>query len=265
MKKVKNTLLWEITHFDSSEISYLFGTMHLLDERALLLLEKVTPFLSRCPVFAAETSIGDLHEISSDFMYLPDNQTLGNFFTKNKTKKIANAVEKYLGTFFPMVERLYPMFLTNIFSTRSISEENKYRLDDLLWQFATTDEKKCVGVESANRQVEIFSKIPLPYQCKQLADSVKKLSKGNRTYEKMADLYFDGELLALYQYAKKGIGKLRRPLVYERNTQMTTRIIELIGENPTFIAIGAGHLAGYTGVIRQLEKKGFTLRPVAIK
>jgi len=34
----------------------------------------------------------------------------------------------------------------------------------------------------------------------------------------------------------------------------------MISEQPSFIAVGAGHLGGVTGIIALLRKEGFTLK-----
>jgi uncharacterized protein YbaP (TraB family) len=37
-----------------------------------------------------------------------------------------------------------------------------------------------------------------------------------------------------------------------------------ITKNKCFIAVGAGHLGGENGVIRKLQKEGFTLTPIEL-
>jgi len=43
---------------------------------------------------------------------------------------------------------------------------------------------------------------------------------------------------------------------------MTDRIIELAIKQPLFCAIGAGHLAGKSGILRLLKQQGLTIKPI---
>ena len=255
--KSKNTLLWKITSSQNPIPSYLFGTMHLWDERAILLMEKVAPFINDAEIFAAETAIGELNEMSNEVMFLPENKTLADFFKPKKIIKIKRNVKKILAIPYEQIERFQPMVLTNFFAAKAVAGHGQYRIDDMLWQFALSADKPCIGIESVAEQMAIFQKIPLSFQCKQFLDTVKNVGKHSKQYKKMASLYEKGDILALYNHAKASMGKLRKPLVYDRNILMANRIADLTNEKTAFVAIGAGHLAGQKGVIHLLRKKGF--------
>lgn len=255
--KSKNTLLWKITSPQNSPPSYLFGTMHLWDERAILLMQEVAPIINEVEIFAAETAIGELNEMSNEVMFLPENKTLADFFKPKKILKIKRNVKKILAIPYEQIERFQPMVLTNFFAAKAVAEHGQYRIDDMLWQFALSANKPCIGIESVAEQMAIFQKIPLSFQCKQFLDTIKNVGKYSKQYKKMASLYEKGDILALYHHAKASMGKLRKPLVYDRNVLMADRIANLTSEKTAFVAIGAGHLAGQKGVIHLLRKKGF--------
>lgn len=258
--QLQNTLLWKISNTQNQYTSYLFGTMHLWDERAIKLMEKVAPFINETSIFAAETAIGELNAMSNEVMFLPENKTLSDFFTPKKILKIKQNVAKILGVPYAQIECFQPMVLTNFFAAKAVSSHGEYRIDDMFWQFAASAQKTCIGVESVQEQMEIFQKIPLSFQCKQLLDTIKNVGKHSRQYKKMALLYEKGEILALYHHAKASMGKLRKPLVYDRNILMADRISDLVTNQSAFVAIGAGHLAGQKGIINLLRKKGFTVQ-----
>jgi uncharacterized protein len=57
--------------------------------------------------------------------------------------------------------------------------------------------------------------------------------------------------------------RARKIITYdERNKLWMKRIPDLIIKNSCFIAVGAGHLVGETGLINQLRKLGFTVEPI---
>jgi hypothetical protein len=51
----------------------------------------------------------------------------------------------------------------------------------------------------------------------------------------------------------------------DRNKKWIPQIRESLASKRTFIAVGAGHLGGPNGLIRLLEKEGYTLSPVELK
>jgi uncharacterized protein len=252
----KNTLLWKITSEQNTEPSYLFGTMHIWDERAVSLMERVAPYINNAAIFAAETVIQELNELPNEVMFLPQNKTLADYFTARKLLKIQQNVEKILGMPYAQIAYFCPMVLSNFFATKAVANQGEYRIDDMLWQFATSAQKPCIGIESVGEQMEIFRKIPLDFQCKLLSDTVKNVGKYTKEYKKTAILYEKMDILALYHHAKASMGKLRKPLVYDRNILMVERIFNLTNEKSAFVAVGAGHLAGKKGLINLLRKKG---------
>jgi uncharacterized protein len=259
----KNTLLWKITNQQNTKSSYLFGTMHIWDERAISLMERAAPYINEADIFAAETVIAELNELPNEVMFLPQNKTLADYFTAKKLLKIQQNAERILGMPYAQIAYFCPMVLSNFFATKAIANQGEYRIDDMLWQFATSAQKPCIGIESVEEQMAIFRKIPLPFQCKQLSDTVKNVGKYTKEYKKTAVLYEKMDILGLYHHAKASMGKLRKPLVYDRNLLMAERIFNLTNEKSAFVAVGAGHLAGQKGLINLLRKKGLKVEMVA--
>jgi uncharacterized protein YbaP (TraB family) len=50
----------------------------------------------------------------------------------------------------------------------------------------------------------------------------------------------------------------------KRNENWVPKIKTFIADKKTFIAVGAGHLGGPNGVIRLLQKEGYTLTPIEL-
>ena len=50
--------------------------------------------------------------------------------------------------------------------------------------------------------------------------------------------------------------------LFARNRDWIPKIEEIIRQQPSFIAVGALHLAGDEGLITMLRKQGYTIEPV---
>ncbi len=59
-----------------------------------------------------------------------------------------------------------------------------------------------------------------------------------------------------------GISNFSDLLLYNRNRNWVEKLKSLLPVKPLLIAVGAGHLHGYKGVINLLRKAGYKVKPV---
>jgi uncharacterized protein YbaP (TraB family) len=74
----------------------------------------------------------------------------------------------------------------------------------------------------------------------------------NQDLNAMMKIYTSEEVPELFDEA----------LVGKRNRVMTQRIDSIIRMQPTFVAVGALHLAGGEGLVELLRKESYTVTPV---
>jgi uncharacterized protein YbaP (TraB family) len=81
----------------------------------------------------------------------------------------------------------------------------------------------------------------------------------------LVDTYLKGDLDGLQDiiddYMSGDYAALNEELIISRNKAWIPEIEELVKSQPTFIAVGAGHLAGKEGVIQLLRSSGFQVKP----
>jgi uncharacterized protein YbaP (TraB family) len=53
-------------------------------------------------------------------------------------------------------------------------------------------------------------------------------------------------------------------LIKNRNDNWMKKLPGIVGNQSTFIAVGALHLPGKDGLIKQLQQKGYTLTPIKL-
>jgi len=92
-----------------------------------------------------------------------------------------------------------------------------------------------------------------------------------RDFERLIAVYQQGnsdQLLALNaEVTKAGLPKalsekMLEKLLDERNQLMARRAVALANEQSAFIAVGAAHFAGESGLIQQFKQAGFTFTRV---
>lgn len=261
----KNSLLWKIEGDGLPGPSYLFGTMHVRDQRAFQQLGQVYAAMETCEGFAAEFH---LEEAGSGFppeaLELPDGQRISDFLPKKKWGRHRQVLRKSTGVDLARFDRILPFMVVNIATESLLGQDMPEALDQHLWAFAEKKGKDLHGIETLQEQMEVLAKISLETQLKMLAGLCKDIGRFRRYLLRLAELYEAGEVQRLYKMVKKNSKGLRALMLYRRNEVMAERIAGLAQEKPVFVAIGAAHLGGGKGVLRLLKKRGFKLQPLQI-
>ncbi|MGH1337716.1 MAG: TraB/GumN family protein [Aureispira sp.] len=263
MSTSSNSLLWELQLPQHSAPSYLFGTMHVRDERVFSSIDKLTTYLHQCDAFAAEfdfqeANFSQLEQASQ----LPEGVGLHTALSPSIYKKLAKVVAKETHQPLEVFDQRSPMLLLNLLAEAQLSTEQNVALDKLLYDLALQAGKKILGLETFQEQLDVFQHFNLAEQYRALKQVATNFKRYKRTLQKTTAAYFKGDMNGLYQQSKRSIGSMRRVLLYERNQKMADRFEAYTQEQTLFAAIGAGHLAGQKGVLRLLKKKGYRLRPL---
>ena len=256
-------LLWKILDTNLPAPSYVFGTMHVRDQRAFARLDPVLEAIQSCAAFATEFNLEEA-KLNADpaALNLPNGQAIDQLLGEKKYQKARKALLKMTGMDIEPLKHLQPIMLTNVLSESVLAREMAFSMDEFLWRFATEQEKIRLGVETYQEQMEILHQIPMKIQLKSLIDISKNFKKYRKKILKTTTLYEEQNIQQLYKSTKKSLGKLRKLMLYDRNKIMAERIGKMAQEQPTVAAIGAAHLAGKKGVLRLLKKQGFKIKAV---
>ena len=99
MKKKNNSLLWKISGKKNPGDSYVFGTMHVSDERAFTFESLVHEKIRECNAFALEFNLETANiNITAEMMNLPGGLTLESMIRPKKFIKI-NEIEVHISDF----------------------------------------------------------------------------------------------------------------------------------------------------------------------
>lgn len=227
-------LLWEVSKGTGPK-SYVFGSLHSNDKRLFNLPDSAYIALMATPTIVLETDVFSVFETMDTRLDVVEIQfdNKGNPYTE-----LDIATETAYGD-----EDGMPQFL-----------------DAYLQQFCHNAGKEFVPLESVEFQMDLFEEVDyLPsfrdFDFKSLLSSK----------EDMVDLYLKGNIAALNDFVKSGLSlipDMYETLIVERNYGMVQKLDSLIQQKPVFCAVGAGHLAGPTGVLNLLQMEGYTVRKV---
>lgn len=253
----KNTLLWEIRGGKLKSPCYVFGTMHVQDERAFRGIDFIEECVASCEAFAAEydletDNMADFHRVTM----LPEGDTISNLLSRSVYKKLTKVFKRETGYDLQQFDQQKPIMIINMLTSSQFSDDRAVSLDSHLHQFAKQNEKVLLGLESFESQLKILEDMPIKDQLVQLKDMTTNFSRFRRGLLKTAALYVEGDLMKILKKVKKTAGSMRATLLYDRNIIMADKIEELGSQYSLFAAVGAGHLGGKKGVLRLLKSKG---------
>lgn len=263
MKKSKKTLLWKIIPPVPSYPSYLFGTMHVRDQRAFRGWQTLVDCIDTCAMFAAEYNLeeADVEQLQKATQ-LPAGLTIQNIVKPSTFKKLDNLVQQETDYDLSFFNHLSPLMLHNVLTESQLGKEEAEPLDAKLFETAQQLGKIMTGLESFEGQMAVFKKLDIQDQVKSLKDVALNFKKYKRDLNRTVELYLEGDIHKLLRKVKKTTGGMRRVLLYDRNIRMADNFEKLTLDGNLFAAIGAGHLAGKKGVLSLLKQKGFGIKPV---
>ena len=268
-QSTKSSLLWEIKGPQQSKSSYIFGTMHLMDEAHFYFPKKLEKLVSTVDAVCLE--IGDVQHtlINPELLMLKE----GSFLTKlTETQidslcswaKIQLLMEKdqFIANFSKAKPFLiFQLILQNELPNSLQSQEIK--MEEML---ATKKKKTTIGLETIESQLALFDSLPVNSQINlimtELADVSNVLTNFNLTQEN----YLMQDVDKIHEELMKDIQDpyFNFKFIDERNANWIEKIKKLTANQSILFAVGAGHLGGEKGVLKLLEKEGFTITPIQL-
>lgn len=265
----ESSLLWEIQGENVPKGSYLFGTMHLIEKDYFLFPKKLEKIVSKSEVLIME--IAGLPSQTEAMKYLMlEEGTFFDYFNNEQTDSILDwakaemklSEEGFRSTFTKMKPFTVVQFATQMqFMGKTESYEVSFE------KLAKEHGLSIEGLETVAEQMAIFDSLSDEQISAMVMESIRKSDETIELTRNMMAMYSRQQVDSLYMMIEEEGGVLadeQQEFLDNRNSRWIPKIEAAIKEKKTFIAVGAGHLGGPNGVIRLLEKEGYTLIPVKL-
>jgi uncharacterized protein YbaP (TraB family) len=134
---------------------------------------------------------------------------------------------------------------------------------------AQKNKKKIEGLETTAYQMSIFDSIPYKEQAQQLLKMVADDRKSAASVKEFADMmkaYKEQDLKKLADMINsdaEGLAKYQDILLNNRNRNWVAKLKTAMVNHSLIVAVGAGHLPGDQGVIKLLQKAGYTVEALS--
>jgi len=265
----ESSMLWKIEREDLTHPTYMLGTMHLINKEFYHFPEKLKKL-----VLGSKQLIMELDGLPNqmeavELMRLPDSLSLSDYFNEDEMALIYRFAETELNMNRNMFNitfgKMKPFIILQLITQKQFEGETEsYEME--LMSLAKNHKIPTIGLETIKQQISFFDAIP----AKEFGSIIKSYFENADSLKAqtriMQEIYRSGDLDSLARYMVESSPELmefEELLLTNRNLAWVPQIIKFIFEKPSFIAVGAAHLAGENGLIELLRKEGFTVTPVA--
>ncbi len=267
-------LLWRIERGGLAP-SYIFGTIHVTDERVLDVPHPVTAALSE-----SETAVFELlitPEVRAELarhMLFSDGTRLSSL-TGDELFASTRELAYGYGLIPTVLEMVKPWALVALFSSppdetlRQSSGEPV--LDAWLQDEARRQGLALVALEEPGEQIEALEGMEIDEQIALLRATVENKDAVDQTFSETLQLYLDRDLAGLeglmddnpeFGLDSDLLDTFNRRLIISRNDTMAERLLPIMESGAVFVAIGALHLPGDNGLLHQLSDAGYDVTAV---
>jgi uncharacterized protein YbaP (TraB family) len=278
--KNADAILWKIEK-DGRPASYLFGTVHLTDERVTTLSPAVKAGLKDAKVIALEVS--DLSEQatasviaqSAPLVMFTDGRRLDSLLSNTEYDAVKSVIGR-AGMPADLASSFKPWIVTMILSV-SDCERAKVQggarvLDMQLAEMGKARGLDVVGLETIPAQLAALAAVPEQQQLDMLRASLKFADRTNDMMETLVQLYLKRRISAAMPFqialaeqagvSAEAFAGFQEKLLVERNEKMRIAAEPLLEAGGTFIAVGALHLPGDRGLVELLRQAGYTVTAI---
>jgi uncharacterized protein len=274
-------LLWKVTSRKSKKPSWLMGTMHVTDTRITTLTPAVEGKIRSARVMVLELKeIANKQQLAmkiksfTSALNMPPGKTVWDVIPDDQEKAVrANPTIAMMPA--AQIEHLQPWVLIQSLSApfcEQLRQPFKKSLDEILAHRALDAGVPVLGLEEVAEQVRVMSSVSMTEQVEALIAAASRKTSAEDLYITMVEMYLNRQVSALMPlYARLPEDKNERlqktndrfmtALLDKRNLVMAKRARQHLDKGNAFIAVGALHLAGETGLVQLLRKAGYKVTP----
>jgi len=273
-------VLWRVAREGIAD-SYLFGTVHMTDERVTDFPENVRSAIEGARVVALEVvdvgpaALATAIQQSPTLLMFEDGRRLDLLISPEAFKTVKKQLEAArLPSAF--AEHFKPWVISMVMAVTDCERERisngKPVVDMKIADIARSKDIPVVGLETVEAQLAAAASVPMEEQVAMLRSSLKFADRAEDLRETILQLYLSrkiGAALPLQKLLARRSGiegvtfeGFKSLMVDGRNRTMRTRALPLLAEGNVFIAVGALHLVGENGLVALLRNAGYEVDPI---
>ncbi len=268
--KIQNALLWKVSGKDMQKPSYLFGTFHLLTNAFTDTIPAVLQAYRQADKVIGELVLDETPQAPMMEAAMLQGTTLKELMPPPAYANAAKWFSTEAGIELSQLDKLNPMAIMT--TAMAITQQKHFpnpsgaiQLDSWFQQSAKKDGKAVAGLEDVKVQIDaLFKKISYQRQTELLAEMLSDGVQLQDSMRLMYNAYLAKDLQTLEALMYRGTYSPNeiKVLLDDRNNAWLKQLPGMMQKEALFIAVGALHLTGSTGMVEGLRKMGYTVTPV---
>jgi uncharacterized protein YbaP (TraB family) len=263
------SVFWKISSTNNKEVSYLFGTIHLIDQNKYILPKIVSKRLAKSDLLIMEIADMDNQSGMLEMITLKEGR-MTDVLNPDQKDSLYSYTDKKFGLDSSMFESLMgkfkPIFFLQLPYAPLVLKSESYDLN--INKIARLEGIKIQGLETAEEQLGYFDNLSNEIKAEMIMHVVRDTSNLYQVWDDLQEMYLKqqvSDMVTLNTGSADIVAFYEKTLSSDRNKKWVVTLTKYLDEKSVFIAVGAGHLPGKDGLINLLQKEGYTVSPVQIK
>jgi uncharacterized protein YbaP (TraB family) len=272
------SVLWKVSGKDLVKSSYILGTFHLKSGAYLDTIPGARAAFESSEQVVGEITLDNTQEMQMQVfakMQMPADTTYHQLYSDEDYAFVSEQLTPLLGAGLDRVGQMKPAMLNMIVSVtmylKAIPDfDPNSILDVYVQQEALKTQKSVIGLETVDTQIAMIDLLSLQKQADELLCNLKnKDLVVAHEITKVIEAYNRGDLNALSELllqSDEGPCPLTKEeedaMIKDRNDDWVRKLPAIMQDKSSFIAVGAGHLVGETGLLYQLQQAGYKIEAV---
>ncbi len=277
-QQVRQPFLYKVSGNGLKESSWLFGTYHLLGNSYLDAFPSVIKAFQQAKgvVLEVRLSQADPYRIAP-LMLMHDN-SLSAMLDTAVYEMLSDDLHRFYGIRLQELDQMKPAMVSTMlmaaYAREWDSTVNQYggkELDAWFELLADSLKKTVTPLESVDDQLKLlFLDTEESKQAEDLVMLSRNIDRYGDNFRKLIHAYYAADLDSLWSGIQDEIRDsmpmdATRKLLEDRNEAWVKQLPSLMRSGSQFVAVGAAHLAGPSGLVAALRRQGYIVEPIRNK
>jgi uncharacterized protein YbaP (TraB family) len=268
-------LLWKVSGRGLKHPSYLFATHNLISIQFLDSVPGLFKAFNECDLVVAEVVMNNIDATAKiqQAAIMPNQTRINDLLNEDQSKLLDLELKSVMKFGLKDVSILNPSLILSMYEMEIYKKLTGFTDDkqsESYFQLVAAEKgMKIVGLETVQQQIAVLYGIgSLERQADILVESIQRKTNILNEMIQLNKLYKAGKIDDFVELSKgpDNITDMTEEeyakLVDNRNADWMSKIPAYFKESSCFVTVGAIHLGGKNGLVKQLEREGYKVKAV---
>ena len=247
---------------------YVLGSIHVLNKKFYPLDNTIEEAFKNAKTLVLEADLQEMESPATQMKMLKfgrygEGDSLKKHVSTDTYEKLDSYMKKS-GASAAMLDSFKPWMVAVVLVAGELQKlgfNPQEGVDRYFYQKAKSDEKKVIGLETADFQLSLFNEFTEEDGESMLKETFEEIDNLKKEFDEMTRAWKTGDTEKLDRtmvQEMRGYPELYKKLLVERNQRWARQMDRFLAEGKdVFVVVGAAHLVGKDSLVRMLQMKGY--------